>query len=352
METIFKSALVDPSLFHALSLVLSLGTANNLPNVEVLSHRAVLLSGIRINIKSLDGVPRVSTMSAMLLLIGYEYRIDGANCRSIAAHIKGLQAMMKICKERNVALVDEVQRALFWQDLLSSLMTGTPRFLSHNDFHDLRIPEGLSHAQDRQVPVGFHAYIHEWPPAFVTILQDLADLCRRVDSECTDDGDALFTFPIEKSQANLESRLVDLLNECRSSPIKTDPIYEAAIYCTYVCTYKLAIGIWMGCYIPEICIGHILQLIPQSLPQSPNEPTSELLRWLLFTSGAFTEREEFKTRIANIIRETEFVSNGDIDRSWEALKETLGGFVWCKRTMERKVFTSWQEVCSAHRSWQ
>jgi hypothetical protein len=44
------------------------------------------LNGIRVNIKGLKGAPQVSTFCAMLLLIGYEFRIDGANGESIAAH--------------------------------------------------------------------------------------------------------------------------------------------------------------------------------------------------------------------------------------------------------------------------
>jgi hypothetical protein len=46
METIFSGALADPSLFHALSLVLSLATNNHLSDVEVLTHRGEILNGI------------------------------------------------------------------------------------------------------------------------------------------------------------------------------------------------------------------------------------------------------------------------------------------------------------------
>ena len=48
-----------------------------------------------VNIKGLRGAPQVSTLTAMLLLIGYEYRIDGADCNTIAMHIQGVQTMMQ-----------------------------------------------------------------------------------------------------------------------------------------------------------------------------------------------------------------------------------------------------------------
>jgi len=98
----FHGALA-PSLFHAVFL-LSLTASQDLPIVDVLLHRGGLLIGIQVNIRSFDGLPRVPT--AILMLIGYDYCIDGADCQTIAAQSKGLQ------------------RALFWQELLSCLMAG------------------------------------------------------------------------------------------------------------------------------------------------------------------------------------------------------------------------------------
>jgi hypothetical protein len=343
METIFRGALADPSLFHALSLVLSLAANNNLPNVEVLSHRGGLLSGIQVNIKSFDGMPKVSTLTAMLLLIGYEYRIDGADCRTIAAHIEGLQAMMKVCKERGVKLVDEVQRALFWQDLLSCLMAGTRRYLSHRDFTEFRDIRAVG-GMHQEVPVGFGLAVVEWPAAFAMVLRDLNDLCDSVDAEWVDGKDPLDTFHIDDIQANLESRLVDLLSECRSSTIEIDPWYQAAILGAYICTYKLSTGIWAGCYIPEVCIGQILQIITKIPRDSLWTPISDLLKWLLFISGGLTDRKEYRKQIADIIREMLPDPSEDGNQAWAVLEETLSNFIWCKRSMEQKVFAFWQEV--------
>lgn len=249
MNTIFKSALADPSLFHALSLVLSIAVNNNLPNVEVLTHRGELINGIRVNIKGLKGAPQVSTLTAMLLLIGYEYRIDGSNSEGIAAHIQGIQIMMKLCKARNVALIDEVQRALFWQDLLSCLMAGTPRFLSHKDFQDFRIPKDVDRFQRWEVPPGFRSSIAQWPQEFALVLRDLNSLCHVVDSQCDSSKSPIDVFAIDNDQANLESRLIDLLSEGRRSQQTFDPWYEASILVSYICTYKLWTGIWMVCMI-------------------------------------------------------------------------------------------------------
>jgi hypothetical protein len=350
MEAIFKGALADPSLFHALSLVLSLAANNNLPNVEVLTHRGELLSGIRTNIDGLKGAPQVSTLTAMLLLIGYEYRIDGANGKTIAAHISGVQTMMKICKARKVALIDEVQRALFWQDLLSCLMAGTPRFLSHKDFQEFEIPRGVNLLEQLVVPPGFNWSISEWSEDFAYVLQDLNSLCWRVDSQCSSDKGPLDVFPIDNDQANLESRLVDLLSECRSLPDVTDPWYEASILGAYVCTYKLSTGIWMGCYIPEVCINQMLHLITRSPRGLQWKPAPNLLLWLLFVSGGMTDRANLREQIAQLIHEMFLHPSADPSQEWDKLRQTLRTFIWCEHTMEQKILKFYNEVYAEAKS--
>jgi hypothetical protein len=344
METIFQGALTDPSLFHALSLVLSHAANNDLHSVELLTHRGELLSGIRVNIKGLDGRPQVSTLTAMLLLISYEYRMDGTNCTTIAAHIRGVQAIMKQCKARNAALIDEVQRALFWQDLLSCLMAGTPRFLSHRDFHDFQSPRNVNRLSHWEVPVGFRSNVAQWPGEFALVLQDLNSLCWVVDSQCNAGDDPLDMFPVDNNQANLESRLIDLLRECKTSKLEVDPWYEACILAAFLCAYKLSAGIWIGCCIPEMCINQIVLLVTKVPRASRWLPTPDLLKWLLLVSGGMTEREQFRTPIAQLIRELPPGRPEYSGQAWEMLKSSLKTFIWCEHTMERKVHRFWKEV--------
>jgi hypothetical protein len=344
MEAIFSGALADPSLFHALSLVISLAANNNLSNVEVLTHRGEILNGIRVNIKGLKGAPQVSTFCAMLLLIGYEYRIDGANGESIAAHIRGVQTMMKLCKDRNVSLIDEVQRALFWQDLLSCLTTGTSRFLSHTDFQDFRTPKDVDRCRQWEVPVGFIRCMGQWPQNFALVLQDLNSLCGIIDSECGPEKAPLDIFPIDNDQANLESRLVDLLTDHRNQTSDIDPWYEASILAVYICTYKLCTGIWMGCYIPEICIHQIIRTITQIPRGLQCSPVPDLLQWILFVSGGMTDRKDLRSQIAQLIHEMLPTQSTDHDQTWETLRCTLSAFIWCEHIMEERILQFWEEV--------
>ncbi|KAL5121658.1 hypothetical protein ACEQ8H_000344 [Pleosporales sp. CAS-2024a] len=354
MEAIFNSALTDPCLFHALSLVLSLATNNHLPDMQVLTHRGHLLKGVRANIEQLNGVPQVSTITGMLLLIGFEYRIDGGASQNMAAHLRGVQTMMKICQQQKVALVDEVQRALFWQDVFSCLMSGTRRLLSHRDFQAFQCPRHVHRQQHWTVPSGFAASLAQWPPAFALVLRDVNSLCWRVDRECGPDiEDPLQVFAVDNHQANLASRLVDLLSECRSCSAggPMDPWYEAALLVTYLCTYQLSTGVWKGSCMPELVIAQLLRLVQRvhgvenRRAKPPPPPPPSLLLWLCFASGAMSEFKIMRERVSQVIRllcldDESLHLLGD----WEVLKDCLTTFIWCEHSMNDRVYAFYKEV--------
>jgi hypothetical protein len=75
MDKVFKGALSEPTLFHALSLVLSLAANQNIPNLECLKYRGAMLHDLRKRMSSPHVMPSISTLTAMLLLIGYEVTI-------------------------------------------------------------------------------------------------------------------------------------------------------------------------------------------------------------------------------------------------------------------------------------
>jgi hypothetical protein len=76
MESVSQGALTDPALFHALSLVLSLAANNDIPNLETLKNRGETLKNLAERMGNMQMVPQVSTLTAMLLLIGYEVRTN------------------------------------------------------------------------------------------------------------------------------------------------------------------------------------------------------------------------------------------------------------------------------------
>lgn len=108
--------MIEPALFHALSLVLTFAESNHVRNVEVLSHLCNLLSALRLDTQDSGWKPKVSTLTAMLLLVGYECRINDANRSIITTHMAGVQKMMRLCVDYGIVLNKEIRRALFWQE--------------------------------------------------------------------------------------------------------------------------------------------------------------------------------------------------------------------------------------------
>ena len=71
-----RGALTDPALFHALSLVLSLAANKDIPNLETLKNRGETLKNLAERMGNMHMIPQVSTLTAILLLIGYEVHIN------------------------------------------------------------------------------------------------------------------------------------------------------------------------------------------------------------------------------------------------------------------------------------
>lgn len=300
--------------------------------------------------------PKVSTVTAMLILIGYEYRVQGADPASVAAHIRGVQASMKTWDAQYLPLVIKVQRALFWQDLISCLVIGTPRLLSHKDYDGFQSLRDIGHLDLCVVPSGFLPVIHLWPSEFAVVLEDLNALCCFVDvryrteptptkmfggvllmAELDDEG-----YPVDNSQANLESRLVDLLSESRRVPAFVDPIYEACIFAAYLCTYKLSTGVWEGCFVPEVCVSQILQRITVSDPRWKLAPG--LLLWLLFVSGGLTEKRDIRTQVAVLVKSVYGDLLKGLPCDWRLLQDLFKNFIWSTCSIEGKVFRVWKEL--------
>lgn len=74
MDNVLKAALSDQDMFSDLSLALTVSTSANIPTIDCLTHRGAMLRELRTRLDEPSLLPSVSTLTAMLLLIGYEVR--------------------------------------------------------------------------------------------------------------------------------------------------------------------------------------------------------------------------------------------------------------------------------------
>ncbi|KAF2729389.1 hypothetical protein EJ04DRAFT_502503 [Polyplosphaeria fusca] len=357
LETVFHGALSDPALFHALSLSLALAANGGLANAECLNHKGEILKEIGSRFSEETQDHKASTLSSILLLIGYEaslpltYRIKDTNADAVEMHLRALEGLVKTYNESNIFFCDTLRRALFWipseqnfsrQDLISSFVIGSRRFLSHALLPELCYIRDPYREQFYVVPPGFMSVTATFPWDMLVVLEDLNALCALINARCMCGHVPINTVQIDNTQAWIESRLVDLLNEHKYTALN-DPPFEACIYATYICTYQLSTSIWEGSFIPAFCTSQILRI----LQESENEMWflwSELLTWLLYIGGAFATDKKIRVHFIASILGTYRNEVHELHKSWESLEELLMTFIWSRNAMSEKVRQFWDEV--------
>ncbi|KAF2111986.1 hypothetical protein BDV96DRAFT_164542 [Lophiotrema nucula] len=351
IDTVFHGALTDPALFHALSLTLALAANDDKPNVECLTHRGEVLKhlGNEVNDSSRVGV---STISAMLMLVGYEYRVDSDNKGAIALHIRALDTITRHSRADAQFSTGALSRALFWQDLMSSVIAGTDRFLSHGSFPEIfwsqpRCPLYPFYCHLR---IGFQEIASHFHPEMIAVLEDLNALCMMLDAKCSGEDLPIARMEIDNGQAWIESRLADLLSELRRSG-EENAVYKVCIFATYLCTYKLSTSIWEGLLIPEFCAMQILRILQTPANDHLWDAFPELVVWLLFAGGAFAVKRRTKVTFAAFILGAHENRIGRFHREWETLRETLTRFVWSAHAMEPKYRQFWGALHSENFSF-
>ncbi|KAF1994212.1 hypothetical protein P154DRAFT_527224 [Amniculicola lignicola CBS 123094] len=343
LETVFQGALADAALFHALSLILALATNGEKSNYECLMHRGEVLNLLRVRMKDPDQVLRVGTLSAMLLLIGYESRVDGATSESVRVHVEGVQGAIQLGAGTNILICPGINRALFWQDLLGSILVGTARSLSYEFLSRVEWTRDPTRAKTYEVPVGFSSVTGLLSSKFLAVLEDVNAVCTQLDARCLPNDFPINKIEIDSEQAWIECRLVTLLSHWKKLRV-VDPVYEACIFATYLCTYKLSTTIWNGSYVPAFCAAQLLRILQRPRDFSRWEDHPELLLWLLYVGGAFADnwrtQLKFSTLALNLYRDVV----EDLHRDWHLTRETMMTFVWSQHAMERKVREFWDEL--------
>ncbi|KAG8666747.1 hypothetical protein FPOAC1_011563 [Fusarium poae] len=367
--------LADKTLFHALSLLLVSEANNHLPNHETLHHRGQVLECLSLDLlHSRSGIPSLQVITAILMLISYEYRVhDTQSTHGTAAlHIRGLQKIIYqpeiLASGYNPERVQQIQRALFWQDIICSLATGTPRLLSldNNNAFDL-LRENKVYGSYFVLPEGLALYTGSWPETSLAVFEDLNAMCQLVDgmhgqntsSAHLYDSDVHTTtlliplmedlddegYPLYNNQADLEIRLVDLLSQTRAKPHNQDDlIYRACLFAACLCTYRLSSGIWEGQYVPEKCVTEILDCIEDfTRHMSPWKFAPDISFWLLNVAGGLTKNQLNRKRAAALVQRYRSFYPTGYNQDWEVVDMKLKKFTWCEHTMKSNVYRFWQE---------
>lgn len=367
--------LASKTLFHALSLLLALEANSHMLNCETLHHLGQVLGCLRLDLShSSSGAASLPTITAILMLISYEYRVEDtqSTTTNVATHINGLQTMIRqsdtLSKWHSSERLKMIQRALFWQDIICSLATGRPRLLQfdhQNAFTCLRQNE--VYCNYFVLSEGFKVYDDSWPRASFTVLEDLNAMCHIVDkmhgqertlsrlphNEPEDMAVSMTLmedldeegYPLCNSQADLEIRIVDLLSKTpQATPQKQkDQIYRACLFAAYLCTYRLSTGLWEGHFAPEKCVTEILKCMTSfTRHMSPWGLAPDISFWLLNVAGGFTKNQDNRNRAKELVQRYRCFYPSGYSQDWEVTEMGLRKFIWCEHTMQSSFRQFWQ----------
>ncbi|KAJ4076858.1 hypothetical protein NW761_012396 [Fusarium oxysporum] len=156
-ESVFRSGLVDPALLNAVMLSLAFTANGGVMNKECLVYRGQAIQHIREKISTPDKAVSESTIGAILLLVGVEARLGTTS--QVQLHMGAIQYLLNACEPVVVTLTQGIKRAIFWQDLNSSIMVGSKRIVDHTTFTELQWQRDLIAPDFFELPPGFKSNV-------------------------------------------------------------------------------------------------------------------------------------------------------------------------------------------------
>jgi hypothetical protein len=194
------------------------------------------------------------------------------------------------------------------------------------------------------IPTGFQSIVSTFHSEYGYVLAELNALCHVLDAGERSNASSSDQLRFENYQYCIQSRLIDIWSEQRSLGID-DPICEACIFATFLCTYMLSVGIWEGCFIPDYCAIKVLDLITRANNDTRLCQWKELLLWLLIVTGALTRRNAVRLKALTMIKTPFHNILVGMYEDWEQLYAMLKSFIWSDHAMERDVRSFYDELC-------
>ncbi|KAN0099217.1 hypothetical protein V8E51_012992 [Hyaloscypha variabilis] len=333
-RSVLRKGLDDHALLSAIMLTFAFaGTVGSIDR-DCLGYQGEALSSIRQRMSFPDKAPSESTLGAILLLAGIEARLGMP--RQVQLHMGAIQQLFDLCQEKGVCLSDGIKRAIFWQDLNSSVMTGSSRVVDHTTFSELQWRRDPSSPNFFILPPGFQAQSHVLGEEFVEVLKDVYALqCIRDSGVYFDIEDVISMAQIDNHEASIQSRLVSLPN--RSS------ISECCHLAAYLCSAMLRCELWRASTIPSHLSLQLLGKLQQANDDVVWDNRPDLLAWLLHIGGAFAPTGTIRSSYVLLLRLNRSTRLRGLYASWQELLEILKQFIWSENAFMSQVKAFWEE---------
>ncbi|RDW91726.1 hypothetical protein BP5796_02891 [Coleophoma crateriformis] len=285
-HSVFRTGLVDSALLSAVMLSFAFAVTGGRIDQECLGYQGQAIKYVREKMSSLDEATSESTIGAILLLAGVEARLGMRS--QVQLHMGAVQQLLETCQTEGVYLTGGIKRAIFWQDLNSSILAGSSRIVDHTTFAELQWTRDPFSPNFFRLPPGFQARSHLLTRDFIAVLEDIHALQCIRDVPYFTKADVLLMARINNHMASIQSRIS-----------KDDPIWN-------------------------------------------KHP--ELLLWLLYIGGAFVPPGIVRSNYVLLLRTNSAARFGDLYRSWPELLEILKQFTWSEKAFMSQVKALWEEA--------
>ncbi|KAI3317268.1 hypothetical protein HD806DRAFT_541324 [Xylariaceae sp. AK1471] len=333
-RSVFRTGLADPALLNAAMLSFAFAMTEGSIDRECLGYQGQAISYIRERMSFPDEATSESTIGAILLLAGVEARLGMTF--QVQLHMGAVQRLLEICRTKGVYLTGGIKRAIFWQDLNSSILAGSSRIVDHTTFAELQWKRDPFSPNFFRLPPGFQARSHLLTKDFIEVLEDIHALQCMRNLPTFRPGDVIGMADVNNQTASIQSRLVGMPNMY--------PVLECWRLAAYLCSIMLCCTAWCALFIPSYISSQMLR----QLQQANNDPTwddhPELLLWLLYIGGAFAPTGIVRSEYVALLRSNYAIRFGDLYRSWPELLEILKQFIWSENAFMSQVKALWEET--------
>ncbi|CAG7561207.1 unnamed protein product [Fusarium equiseti] len=325
-HSVFRAGLVDLALMNAVMLSLTFAASGGVLNNESLVYRGQAIHHIR---ETMDKTVSESTIGAILLLVGVEARLGTTS--QVQLHMGAVQLLLKACQKSGTRLTEGIKRAIFWQDLNSSILVGSKRIVDHTSFTELEWKRESVSRNLFQLPSGLQIRSHLFSDEFIEVLEDIYALERIRDdyrpADCVVSG--LF---INRHIASIQSRLEALP--------KLTPVMRCCYLGAYLCSVMLCCTVWCALVIPANISTKLLFELQQAYDDPVWNSHTDLLLWLVYMGGAFSPTGPVRSGYIALLQSEKFGAS----KSWMQTYEILRDFIWADVAFRIDVRKLWEEA--------
>ncbi|QGA21253.1 hypothetical protein EYB26_008963 [Talaromyces marneffei] len=306
-QSVLRKGLDDRALLNAVMLTYTSASTPSSCNNDYFKYQTEALSSIRQNLRSSDGATSESTMGAILLLAGIEARLGMP--RSVQLHMGAIQQLLDVCQRKGIHLGEAIKRAIFWQDLNCSVMTGSTRIVDHTTFSELKWTRHPRFSDFFVLPPGFKSLSYSLGDEFIEILKDVYALQCIRDNLWGATEAAISMAYIDNHQANIQSRLI-----------------------------------WRTSVIPSHLSLQLLYKLQEVNDDRIWEHHPGLLAWMLYIGGAFAPVGPIRSNYVALLHKNRISRFKGLDTSWLELLEILKQYIWSEKAFASQVEAFWKET--------